>query len=103
MIHATEKSIKELGDKVEADEKAAAESAIAELKAALEGNDKDAIEAKTQALTEAAGKIAEKAYAEKQTAGGAPGAEAEAGAAGGKDDDVVDAEFEEVKENKDDK
>jgi len=103
MIHATEKSIKELGDKVEADEKAAAESAIAELKAALEGNDKDAIEAKTQALTEAAGKIAEKAYAEKQTAGGAPGAEAESGAAGGKDDDVVDAEFEEVKENKDDK
>jgi len=103
MIHATEKSIKELGDKVEADEKAAAESAIAELKAALEGNDKDAIEAKTQALTEAAGKIAEKAYAEQQTAGGAPGAEAEAGAAGNKDDDVVDAEFEEVKENKDDK
>jgi molecular chaperone DnaK len=103
MIHATEKSIKELGDKVEADEKAAAESAIAELKAALEGNDKDAIEAKTQALTEAAGKIAEKAYAEQQTAGGAPGAEAEAGSAGSKDDDVVDAEFEEVKDNKDGK
>jgi len=103
MIHATEKSIKELGDKVEADEKAAAESAIADLKAALEGNDKDAIEAKTQALTEAAGKIAEKAYAEQPQAGGAaPGAEAGGGSAG-KDDDVVDAEFEEVKENKDDK
>ena len=61
MIHATEKSIADLGDKVDADEKAAAEAAITELKAALEGGDKDAIEAKTQALTEAAGKIAEKA------------------------------------------
>jgi molecular chaperone DnaK len=99
MIHATEKSIADLGDKVEADEKAAAEAAIAELKAALEGNDKDAIEAKTQALTEAAGKIAEKAYAEQQAQGGAAGAEqANAGA-----DDVVDAEFEEVKEGKNDK
>ncbi|VAW52922.1 Chaperone protein DnaK [hydrothermal vent metagenome] len=104
MIHSTEKSIKDLGDKVEADEKAAAETAITELKAALEGDDKDAIEAKTTALTEAAGKIAEKAYAEK-AAEAAPGAEqAEGGAA---DDDVVDAEFEEVKEEvkegKDDK
>jgi molecular chaperone DnaK len=102
MIHATEKSIKDLGDKVEADEKAAAESAITELKAALEGDDKDAIEAKTQALTEAASKIAEKAYAEQAAEGGAqPGAEQAEGAKA--DDDVVDAEFEEVKENKDDK
>ncbi len=104
MIHGTEKSIKDLGDKVEADEKAAAETAITELKAALEGDDKEAIEAKTEALTEAAGKIAEKAYAEQQTeAGAAPGAEQAEGAA--TDDDVVDAEFEEVKEgeSKDDK
>ncbi len=103
MIHGTEKSIKDLGDKVEAGEKAAAESAIAELKTALEGDDKDAIEAKTQALTEAAGKIAEKAYAEQAQEGAAqPGAEqAEGGAAA--DDDVVDAEFEEVKEGKEDK
>jgi molecular chaperone DnaK len=98
-IHATEKSIKDLGDKVEASEKAAAEAAIAELKTALEGNDKDAIEAKTQALTEAAGKIAEKAYAEQAQAGEKPSAEA----GSSKDDDVVDAEFEEVKEGKDDK
>ena len=106
MIHSTEKSIKDLGDKVEADEKAAAEAAIAELKTALEGDDKDAIEAKTTALTEAAGKIAEKAYAEKQAeAGAAPGGEQAAGQAEGAaaDDDVVDAEFEEVKEGKDDK
>jgi len=103
MIHSTEKSIKDLGDKVEADEKTAAEAAIAELKTALEGDDKDAIEAKTTALTEVAGKIAEKAYAEKQAdAGAAPGAEQAEGAAQA-DDDVVDAEFEEVKEGKDDK
>jgi molecular chaperone DnaK len=103
MIHATEKSIKELGDKVDAGEKSAAEAAIAELRAALEGGDKDAIEAKTQALTEAAGKIAEKAYAEQAQAGA--GAEAGAQQAEGKagDDDVVDAEFEEVKDNKDNK
>ena len=96
MIHGAEKSIKDLGDKVDAGEKAAAESAIAELKTALEGDDKDAIEAKTQALTEAAGKIAEKAYAEQAPEGAEP---AEGAAA----DDVVDAEFEEVKESKDDK
>ena len=102
MIHGTEKSIKDLGDKVEAGEKAAAESAIAELKTALEGDDKDAIEAKTQALTEVAGKIAEKAYAEQAPEGTAqPGAEQTEGAAA--DDDVVDAEFEEVKEGKDNK
>ncbi len=97
MIHGAEKSIKDLGDKVDAAEKAAAESAIAELKTALDGDDKDAIEAKTQALTEAAGKIAEKAYAEQAPEGAAEQAE---GAAA---DDVVDAEFEEVKESKDDK
>ena len=101
MIHGTEKSIKDLGDKVEADEKAAAETAIAELKAALEGDDKEAIEAKTEALTAAAGKIAEKAYAEQAAEAGAPGADQPEGAAA--DDDVVDAEFEEVKEGKDDK
>jgi len=77
MIHGTEKSIKDLGDKVEADEKAAAETAIVELKAALEGDDKAVIEAKTEALTEAAGKIAEKAYAEQQ--GAAEGAQPESG------------------------
>jgi len=104
MIHSTEKSIKDLGDKVEAGEKAAAEAAITELKAALEGDDKEAIEAKTTALTEVAGKIAEKAYAEKAAEAGAqPGAEQSEGASAATDDDVVDAEFEEVKESKDDK
>lgn len=96
MIHATEKSIKDLGDKVEADEKSSAEAAIVELKAAIEGGDKDAIEAKTTALTEIAGKIAEKAYAEKAQAEGGDAGDAQAESA----DDVVDAEFEEVKDDK---
>ncbi|MDH5387779.1 MAG: molecular chaperone DnaK [Gammaproteobacteria bacterium] len=99
MIHATEKSIKDLGDKVEADEKSQAESAIADLKAALETDDKDAIEAKSTALTEIASKIAEKAYAAQADAGGDAGtADASAEPA----EDVVDAEFEEV-DDKDDK
>lgn len=100
MIHATEKSIKDLGDKVEAEEKSAAEAAIEELKAAIEGGDKEAIEAKTTALTEVAGKIAEKAYAEKAQAEGGDAGDAQTASA---DDDVVDAEFEEVNEGKDDK
>ena len=106
VIHATEKSIKDLGDKVDASEKAAAESAIEDLKKALEGEDKADIEAKTQALTEAAGKIAEKAYAEQQgAAAGGAGAAGGEQATGGQaaDDDVVDAEFEEVKDKDDNK
>jgi len=99
MINATEKSIKDLGDQVEADEKAKAEAAIADLQEALKGDDKDAIEAKTTALTEAAGAIAQKAYAQNaEQEGGAEGATAEEAAS--KDDEVVDAEFEEVKDDK---
>ena len=72
MIHASEKSLTDLGDKVEAEEKAAVEAAIADVKTALEGTDKEVIEEKTKALTEVAGKLAEKAYAEQaQAAGGA--------------------------------
>ena len=95
MIHATEKSITDLGDKVDADDKSKAEAAIAELKAALEGNDKDAIEAKTTALTDVASKIAEKAYAAQADAGGAE-AGADTGESSAKDNDAVDAEFEEI-------
>ncbi len=100
MIHATEKSLKDLGDQVDAGEKETIETAIAELQEATKGDDKEAIEAKTQALTEAAGKIAEKAYAQSQQAGEgdeAPTADAETAKAA--DDEVVDAEFEEVKED----
>jgi molecular chaperone DnaK len=101
MIHATEKSIKDLGDKVDAGEKATAEAAIAELKEAVKGDDKELIEAKTAALTEAASKIAEKAYAQQAEAAGAESAgtgEAE-GAQAGSGEEVVDAEFEEVKDS----
>jgi len=99
MIHATEKSLKDLGeDKVSADEKAAIDAAIEELKGVVKNDDKEAIEAKTAALAELSGKLAEKLYAEKGGAEGAAGAEqAEAPADAG--DDVVDAEFEEVKDD----
>ena len=101
MIHATEKSLKELGeDKVSAEEKAEIDAAIEELKEVLKGDDKGDIEAKTAALAEKSGKLAEKLYAEKggdEAAAGAAGAETADSAAGG--DDVVDAEFEEVKDD----
>jgi molecular chaperone DnaK len=102
MIHATEKSLKDLGEQVEAADKEAIESATADLKKALEGTDKDEIEAKTKALAEASGKLAEKAYAANAgDEAGTEGAPAgDAGAANNADDDVVDAEFEEVKDDK---
>jgi molecular chaperone DnaK len=99
MIHATEKSLKELGDQVGADEKASIEHAIEELKASIKGDDKEAIEAKTNALTELSGKLAERVYAQKSAsegeASGAHGSSEHAAA----DDGVVDAEFEEVKDD----
>ena len=99
MIHATEKSLKDLGEQVEASDKEAIESAIADLKKSLEGNDKDDIEAKTAALAEASGKLAEKAYAAAAAEGEGAEPSSDAGAAKA-DDDVVDAEFEEVKDDK---
>ncbi|SFK66614.1 molecular chaperone DnaK [Methylophaga sulfidovorans] len=93
LIHGTEKSLKDLGDKVEADEKEKIESAIAALQEAIKGEDKDDIEAKTAALSEVAGKLAERAYAENAEAGAADAGQADNAKAG---DDVVDAEFEEV-------
>jgi len=101
MIHATEKSMKDLGDKVDAGEKATAETAIAELKEAVKGDDKELIETRTTALTEAASKIAEKAYAQQAEAAGTEGAAAgdAEGAQADSGEEVVDAEFEEVKDN----
>ena len=100
MIHATRKSLAELGDKAEEQEKKDIESAIADLETALQGDDKDAISEKTTKLTEVAGKLAEKAYAQQQAADNAgPEAASEAQPEAGKDD-VVDAEFEEVKDDK---
>jgi len=99
MIHAVQKSIEELGDKIDADEKATAEKAIAELKEVLQGDDKDAIEAKTKELTEASAKIAERAYAQQSETAEAAGEAAAGSESGAAQDDVVDAEFEEVKDN----
>ncbi len=100
MIHATEKTMHELADQVDADEKSKIEAAISELKEAVKGEDKDAIEAKTSALTELSGKLAERVYAQKAGAesGGAEASETKSDSASG--DDVVDAEFEEVKDDK---
>ncbi len=101
LIHASEKSLKDLGEQVEESEKSAIETAITELKEAVAGDDKELIETKTTALTEVAGKVAEKAYAQSQKQEGgaaADGAEA-AGEEAKADDEVVDAEFEEVKDD----
>jgi molecular chaperone DnaK len=95
LVHATEKSLGELGDKVSGEERAKIESALAGLKDAIKGDSKSVIEAKVKALSEASAGMAQRLYAEQQAAGAAGGAGA--GAEGG--DNVVDAEFEEVKDD----
>jgi len=106
LVHSTRKSLTEYGDKLEAGEKEKVEAAIKDLEEALKGGDKAAIDEKTAALTTAAQKLGEKMYADMQAqqaaAGGAAGAAADAGAAhaeaGAQQDDVVDADFKEVKD-----
>ncbi|WP_299007040.1 molecular chaperone DnaK [uncultured Caulobacter sp.] len=93
IVHSTEKALAEHGDKVGAAEKTAIETGLADLKSALEGEDVEAIQAKTQALIQASMKLGEAMYAAQQGA-------AEGGDAQGQDDGVVDAEFEEVDDNK---
>ena len=102
LAHATEKSLKELGDKVEGEERMQIEAAIGDLKKALEGDDKSVIETKTQALAEASGKLAERVYAQQQPQqeDGGDGGGDDGGKGKGKDDDTVDAEFEEVEDSK---
>ncbi|WP_275096979.1 molecular chaperone DnaK [Sedimenticola hydrogenitrophicus] len=105
MIHAIRKSMDELGEeKLEAGEKDSIDAAIKELEEAIKGDDKEAIEAKTKTLTDASAKMAERLYAQKGSDEAAAAAgSADSGAkskSAGKDDDVVDAEFEEVKEDK---
>ena len=114
LAHSTRKTLTELGDKVEEEEKKAVEAAIEAVEEAIKGDDKSAIDEQTRKLTEAAGKLAEKAYqqaeAEKARAGGGNGAgTAGKGANGGggdsgdakpSDENVVDAEFEEVDDDK---
>jgi molecular chaperone DnaK len=90
LIHASEKSLAELGEKASSEERHAVESAISDLKAALENDDKAAIDAKTSALGEASAAVAQKLYAEQA------GEDAGEAASDKQGDDVVDAEFEEV-------
>ncbi len=99
LIHMAEKSLKEVGDKVDAATKSKVEEEVAKLKKAMESDDLAAIKAAMESLTQASHKLAELMYAQaSQKQGGAGGPEAGGGKAGGKkDDDVVDADFEEVK------
>jgi molecular chaperone DnaK len=106
LMHAAEKSLKDLGDKVSPEDRAAVESAVSDLKAVLRGDDKDSIEKKAEALATASAKVAQQAYASQ--AGAAPGGDAGAGPAGGQaggqpggKDEVLDAEFEEVNKDQD--
>ncbi len=109
MVHSVRKSLTEHGDKLDAPEKEKIEAALKDAEAALKSDDKEAIEAKTEALMTASQKLGEKVYADSQAAAGA--AAGAAGAAGGEeasakaagkpaDDNVVDAEFKEVKDKK---
>jgi len=96
LVHSAEKSLEDLGEKVDAAERGQVESAIGDLKEALKGDDKELLETKTKALAEASAGLAQKAYEQAQAAeSGGP----EAAAQGAADDSVVDAEFEEVNDD----
>src|SRR5690606_9511759 len=97
LVHSVKKSVEEHGDKIEAEEKTAIETAIAELEAALVTEDKDEIDAKSAALLTASQKLGEKIYAEQQDSGAAPEQPAQDETVRASGDDVVDADFREVK------
>jgi molecular chaperone DnaK len=98
LVHATEQQLAEHGDKIDASLKSEIESAIAAAKSAIESGDTAEITAKSQALTEVAMKLGQAIYEKEQAAASSPGAGA--GSSAGGDEDVVDAEFSEVDENK---
>lgn len=98
LIHATRKTLGEAGDKVSADEKTSIESAISALDAAMKSGELSEIEAKTRELTDASSGLAQKMYAESQAGAGSAGGGSED--TGASSDDAVDAEFEEVKDDK---
>ena len=101
LVHSVQKSLKEYGDKISADEKSKIEAALKEAEDALKSGDKESIEAKTQALATTSQKLGEQMYAQEQAKQQAAGAEGKADAGSKKDDDnVVDAEYEEVKDKK---
>jgi molecular chaperone DnaK len=106
LIHTVGKTLTDLGEKVDGGERAKVESAVSDLRAALKTDDKAVIEKKTEALAQASAAIAQRAYQDTQGAAGAAGGPSAAGGASGEDgckgpagrEDVVDAEFEEVKD-----
>jgi molecular chaperone DnaK len=101
MVHATRKQIEEAGEEFAGEDKEKLEAALTELEEAVKGDDKEAIDAKSQAVIEASAKLMEIAQAKSQAEGGAPeGAAPEADSSAPAGDDVVDAEFEEVKDDK---
>ncbi|AMJ62242.1 molecular chaperone DnaK [Bosea sp. PAMC 26642] len=99
LVHSTEKSLKDYGDKVSAADKAAIETALDALKSALAEDDAEAITARTTEVMQASMKLGEAMYAASQAEGAEPGAEAE----GAKKDDVIDADFKDVSDDKGDK
>jgi molecular chaperone DnaK len=99
LVYTTEKSLEEHKEKIDAETRGKIESALEDLKKAIEGDDAEAIKAKTEALAQASHKLAEAMYAQAQQEGGEGGQEA-AAEAGGEKEDVVEAEFEEVDEDK---
>ncbi|HUF72556.1 MAG TPA: molecular chaperone DnaK [Gammaproteobacteria bacterium] len=98
LVHATEKSLAELGEKVDGAERAKIESALADVKEALKGDSKEKIEARLKTLSEASAGMAQKLYAEQQAAGDKAAGDDAGGAAA--EDNIVDAEFEEVDDDK---
>jgi len=98
LVYTTEKAVKEHGDKVDEATRKGIEGALEELKKAMEGDDPEAIRQKTEALATASHKLAEVMYQQAQAEGG--GGEGDEAAGSGKQDDVVDAEFEEVDDKK---
>ncbi|NVF15589.1 molecular chaperone DnaK [Vreelandella maris] len=99
MIHATRKTLEEAGDKATDDEKQAIETAISELEEAVKGDDVDNIQKKLDALTEASGQLAQKMYAEQAEAAQQEGGEGAESTGSKPEDDVVDAEYEEVNDD----
>jgi molecular chaperone DnaK len=98
LVHATEKMLRELGDKVSGEERGKIESALAGVKDAIKGDSKSTLETKLRALEQASGSVAQRLYAQQQGGQSQGGGQGSGGPAG--DDNVVDAEFEEVKDDK---
>jgi molecular chaperone DnaK len=97
LVHSTDKMLADFGDKVPAEDKAAVEAAVAELKTAAEGEDAEAIKQKVDAVAQASMKLGEAMYQASQGGAAEAGPSAEAG--GGPDEKVVDVDFEEVKDD----